>query len=135
MLRDAALRAPPQDEGVGFYGRPWRSPRCPVARIVGNPLINLESCKEKDFHFLAPDFHFLALDFHFLASDFRFLAADFHFLAAGLAFLSCARRWAWELQTAGNGAASLWKGSIHARQWRPHFSVSPPRKAGVQITS
>jgi hypothetical protein len=62
--------------------------RCPVARSVGKPLINLELWKEKDLHFLAPDFHFLVLEFHFLAPDFRFLAADFHYLATGLAFPS-----------------------------------------------
>jgi hypothetical protein len=115
ILRDAALRAPPQDEASVFMAV-LGGCRRPVSRIAGKPLINLDSRKEKDFHFLAP--------------DFRFLAADFHFLAVGLAFLPCARRWASELQTAGNGAASLWKGSIRARKRRPASPCHPREKRG-----
>ena len=51
-------------------------PRPPKAtRVVDKPLINLESRKESNVHFLAPGFDFLAPGFHLLAPGFDFLAS------------------------------------------------------------
>jgi hypothetical protein len=51
-------------------------PRPPKATtVVDKPLINLESRKESNVHFLAPGFDFLAPGFHLLAPGFDFLAS------------------------------------------------------------